>query len=324
MKKQNLIRVSIAAVCFSVLMLACKKDSTTNSNSAPATTDLQTSTDDQAMASDENDAVSNDATASVTAYSPSARIFSDPNAGSGSRVNGDSAVCDASVVFDTTGTTKMLTVTYNGTNCLGNRTRTGTITISEPKGVYWKNAGATISITIQNLTITRIRDGKSIIINGFKTITNTSGGLLTDLATRGTITHDISDSLTIAYDKGDARVWMVSKNRVFTYANGIVITTTGTHSDGTNSDIAEWGSNRFGVSYSSRITVAKEHSQSCDFRLVSGQNTFTRGDNFTAVVTYGLDATGNPVTSCPSGNFYAQVAWTYKPTGKTGTFLFQY
>jgi hypothetical protein len=239
------------------------------------------------------------------------------------RVEGDSPVCDATLSFDTTGDIKKLTITYNGTKCWGNRTRTGTVVISEPKGVHWKDAGAVVSIAIQNLTITRAIDGKSVVINGKKTITNTSGGLLIELANHGPVIHDISDSLSIACDKGLARTWNVSKHRVFVYDNGIKMTTTGTHSDGTNNDIAEWGTNRFGVSYSTRITVPKVITQFCGFRLIRGQDTFSRGDNFTATVTYGLDASGNPITSC-AGNLYAKLAWVYTPSGQTGTFLFQY
>lgn len=323
MKTTHVIRIGLVAACFSFLV-ACKKDNAA-SNTAPATTDLQTSTDDQAMASNENDAVSDDATAALTSSSTFSRVFADANAsGAGMRADGDSPICDATLSFDTTGSTKSLTITYNGTNCWGNRTRTGTITVSEAKATHWKDTGAVVTITIQNLTITRVADGKSIVINGKKKITNTSGGLLTDLAIHGPVVHDISDTLSITFDKGAVRTWNVSKHRVFTYDNGVKLSTTGTHSDGVHSDVAEWGTNRFGVSFASRITVPKVITQSCAFRLVSGQDTFTRGDNFSAVVTYGLDATGQPVTSCPMGYFYAKVEWTYIPTGKTGNFLFPY
>jgi hypothetical protein len=323
MKTTHVIRISLVALSFS-LVLACKKDNA-SSNATPATANLQVSSDDQTMASNENDAVSNDVSASLESNGSFSRVFADGNISAASmRADGDSPVCDAALSFDTTGLTKTLTITYNGTNCWGNRTRTGTVVISEPKGVHWKDVGAAVTISIHNLTITRVADGKSIAVNGVKTITNTSGGLLITLANHGPITHDISDSLSIACDKGTVRTWNVSKHRVFVYDNGVKLTTTGTHSDGTYNDIAEWGADRFGVSYSSRITVPKVITQFCGFRLIKGQDTFTRVDHFSAVVTYGLDASGNAVTSCPSGNFYAQVAWTYIPTSTTGTFLFKY
>jgi hypothetical protein len=324
MKTTHAIRVSFVVLSFSLLVASCKKESSP-AKDTPATVELQTSTDDQALASNENDAVSNDVSASLESNTAYARVFADANAQSASmRVDGDSPVCDATLSYDTSGSTKKLTITYNGTNCWGNRKRTGTVVISEAKAVHWKDTGAVVTIAIQNLTITRVIDGKSIVINGKKTITNTSGGLLYTLANHGPVTHDFTDSLSIVCDKGLARTWNVAKHRVFVYDNGIKMTTTGTHSDGTNSDIAEWGTNRFGIAYTTRITVPKVITQSCSFRLVKGQDTFTRGDNFTAVVTYGLDASGNAVTSCPTGNFYAKVAWTYTPTSSTGTFSFPY
>jgi hypothetical protein len=325
MKTNLFIKISLIALSFSLVFVACKKDNNASTAVTPATADLQTSTDDQTMASNENDVITNDVNTSVESGGSFSRVFADPNAGdAGLRVDGVFPICDATLTYDTTGATKSLIITYNGGNCAGNRTRTGTVVISEAKGVHWKNAGAIVTISIQNLKITRNRDGKSIVINGTKKITNTSGGLLVNLGTSAPITHDIVDTLSVTFDNGSARSWNVSKHRVFNYDNGIKITSTGTHSDGTNNDIAEWGTNRFGVAFSSRITAPKIISQACDFRLISGQNTFTRNDKFQAVVTYGLDVNGNPVTLCPTGSFYAKVDWTYLPTGKTGSYLFQY
>jgi hypothetical protein len=324
MKTTHVICLGLLACSFS-LFIACKKDAAGSSNQTPSTTELQTSSDDQTMTSNENDALSNDVSASLESNGSYARAFADANMSSASmRTDGDSPVCDATLSYDTSGEAKILTITYNGNNCWGNRTRTGTVTISEPKGVHWKDMGATVTITISNLTITRVADGKSIVINGVKKITNTSGGLLINLANSAPVTHDISDSTTITFDKGAVRTFYVSKHRVFVYDNGIKMTTTGTHSDGTNSDIAEWGTNRYGVSFSSRITVPKVITQYCSYKLIHGENTFTRGDKFMAIVTYGLDANGLPITSCTSGNIYAKVVWTYLPNGATGSFLVQY
>src|SRR5450432_1411518 len=138
MKTTHVIRICFVAASFSLFM-ACKKDNASTS-STPATTDLQTSTDDQTMSSNENDAVSNDISASLESNGSYSRVFVDANASDASmRVDGDSPVCDATLAFDTSGLTKTLTITYNGTNCWGNRTRTGTVVISEPKGVHWKD-----------------------------------------------------------------------------------------------------------------------------------------------------------------------------------------
>ena len=322
MKTSNLFRITLLAACIA-LVFACKKDNQSSSNNA-SNANVQTSADDQTMASNEDEAVSNDATAALSANVSIAGSSMSPVVKSGSSVlGGDIGICDATVSFDTTGDTKTVTITYNGTNCWGNRTRTGTVTISIPKGVHWRDQGAVVTINV-DLTISRKRDGKSIVIKGTKTITNTTGGLLIDLASLGNIAHDISSTFTITFDNGTQRSWNVSKHRVFTYDNGIVITTTGTHNDGTNPDVAEWGTNRFGVAFESRITAPKVIAQSCDFRLTSGENTITRGDNITAVITYGLDSSGNPVTSCPSGDYYAKLVWTNSATNKTYTYIFPY
>jgi hypothetical protein len=163
-----------------------------------------------------------------------------------------------------------------------------------------------------------VSDGKTIILNGTRTMTNVSGGSLTQLATLSSIVHTVYDSLSITFADNLVRSWQVSKQRVFIYNNGIVMTTTGTHSDGVNTNVAEWGTNRFGTAFESLITVPKIFRQDCNFRLVSGQNVILRSDSLNSTITYGLDASGN-VTSCPgSGNYYLEVIWTF-PNGKSTT-----
>jgi hypothetical protein len=286
--------------------------------------------------SNESDIISNDANTALNGQSDfsgslSSSASADGNtvvngvngtAGVSGLVNVHQLICDATVTYDTANGQRIITIVYDGTNCWGNRTRTGTVTISIPKGQHWKDAGATAAITIADLKISRVRDGKSIVLNGTKTITNVSGGLLKDLATLQTITHTIQGSLTIGFDNGTTRTWNVSKQRVFTYNNGIVITTTGTYSDGTDNDIAEWGTNRFNETFKSLISAPKVIRQDCDFRLVSGQNTVIT-DKGTSVITYGLDANGDP-TGCPgTGNYYFKLVFTGK-NGKVYTIIWPY
>ena len=232
-------------------------------------------------------------------------------------------ICDATVTYDTANNQRVITIVYDGTKCWGNRTRTGTIVITMPVSQHWKDAGATATVNIQALKITRLRDEKSIVLNGTKTIVNVSGGLLKDLAGLQTITHSINGSLKIDFNNGTSRTWNVSKQRVFTYDNGIVITTTGTYSDGTNNNIAEWGTDRFGDSFTSLISVPKVIRQDCDYRLVSGQNTVLLSKG-TAVITYGLDSNGDP-TGCPGldGTYYFKLVYTAN-NGKVYTIIWPY
>jgi hypothetical protein len=315
-------RLAIVTIAFSSLIFACSKDNNSSSTSNQST--VQTQSDDQAMVSNESDMMGNDANAalssqiSINGASASAlrsgfvavNGFNEQTQTLGTTDN--SLICDASVVTDTTVNPRTITITYNGTNCWGNRTRTGTVIISIATGVHWKDQGAVVNIAVQNLKITRMSDNKTITINGSRVMTNVSGGSMTDLANLQSITHTLSDQFSITFADNLVRSWQVAKQRVFTYNNGIVMTTTGMHSDGTYSNVAEWGTNRFGTAFESLITVPKVFRQDCDFRLVSGQNKILRSDSLNSTITYGLDASGAP-TGCPgSGNYYLDVVWTFK------------
>jgi hypothetical protein len=334
--KANLIRRMALAICLlsCISIYSCQKSNSASQDSS--STNLSTTADDQQQVSNESDIISNDAntalngqsdfsgsTSSTASLSGNTEVNStDAVTGLSSLVNVHQLICDATITYDTSNNQRVITIVYDGTNCWGNRTRSGKVIITLPLGQHWKDAGATVNIVIDELKITRLRDGKSIVINGNKTITNVSGGLLKDLATLETITHTITGTMSIDFDNGTTRAWNVSKQRVFTYNNGIVITTTGTYSDGTYNDIAEWGLNRLGESFKSLISEPKVIRQDCDFRLVSGQNTVIT-DKGTSVITYGLDMNGNP-TGCPgSGTYYYKLVWT-GVNGKTYTVIRPY
>src|SRR6185503_13416176 len=114
---------------------------------------------------------------------------------SGSGVTGrfegiQGTICDATVTMDLVSNPRTITITYDGTVCSGAfHKRQGVVVISMAQDVQWKNQGAAVTVTFQNLKITRLRDNKSITINGAQTYTNVSGGLLVNLQALGTITH---------------------------------------------------------------------------------------------------------------------------------------
>lgn len=291
--------LSLTAIVFSLSLLftACKKDS---SAAVDYTDESSAQADDQSRFSTEEDAVANDANLSLEATSGF----------TGRTYDIQSIICDATVVVDTTSNPRTITITYNGSNCLGTRTRTGAIVISMAQGVRWKNAGAVVNVTFQNLKVTRVSDNKSITINGTQTYTNVSGGLLINLPVLGTITHTITSSnMSVTFDNASQRSWQVARQRVFSYSNGGAITTTGTHTEGSTTRIAEWGSNRFGHTFTTAIVEPLVIRQDCSMRLVSGKVEHSTS-LFNASVTFGLDATGNP-TSCPgTGTYYMKIMWT--------------
>ena len=325
MKLKNLYRPLIVITMAGMLFVACKKSSSTD-NSNTSDVDVQTQSDDQSRVSSENDAVTNDVN---TTMNDQASVT-----GSGTATRGDvqtdgaygvkSLICDATVTVDTSNSTRTITITYNGgTNCGMTRTRTGVVTISIPAGVKWSDKGAVVTVSIQNLKITRIIDGKSITINGTHTYTNVSGGSLTNLPTLGSITHTVtSDDMTITFDGGAQRAWHIARQRVYSYVDGIVVTESGLHTDGSTSGITEWGTNRFGNSFETVFTVPVVVSQSCNWRLTAGQIEIIR-PAVTVTLTLGLDSSGN-ATGCPGdGTYYFKLVWV-GAGGKTYTFILPY
>ena len=303
--KKNVL--SLLALSLLVGFAACKKDASPNNS-----TEMATHSDDQSRVESETDAAANDADLVIES---SAAI-------TGRYQGTQGVICDATVDVNLASDPRTITITYDGTNCLGNRTRTGKVIISAAQNVQWKNAGAAVTVTFQNLKITRVIDNKSITLNGALTYTNVSGGLLVNLASLNSITHSITSSgLTITFDNGSQRSWQVAKQRVFTYNNGAVITTTGTHTDGNATGIAEWGTNRFGVAFATSIMEPLVVRQDCNFRLTSGKVKHTT-TGVTATATFGLNANGEP-TSCPAGAYYCKVIWN-GPNGNSLTAIFPY
>jgi len=298
---KKVIIVSMGLLLSSAVMFTSCKKTSNNNNTAEIATESQVQSDDQASVATQTDETTTDASTVVE------NVIAISGRGP---LNYFTPPCNAAIAYDTLNAAKTITITYNGLNCIGTLLRTGVVTISIPAGVEWKNAGAQLTITSTNLKITRVRDQKSITINGSEVITNVTGGLLRNLASIGTVTHTITSAgITITFDNGTQRSWQVAKQRVFTYNNGVVITTTGTHTEGTTTGISEWGTNRFGNAFVTQITDPMVIRQDCNFRLTSGHVKHSKLLR-TVDVTFGLDATGNP-TSCPgTGTYYMKIVWT--------------
>ncbi len=296
MKKQ-ICYLLVATLSTGLFFASCKKSDSNNSSSTD--TEAQVQSDDQARFSNETDAVANDANAALensgTSYSERPSV--PPLA----------KACDFTVAVDTISSPRTITITYSG-NCLGDRSRSGVVILSFQPGFRWRNPGASYTITYQNVKITRGRDNKSITLNGVKTITNISGGTLRNLSLSTTpVVHEVkSTGMSITFDDGSQRTWQLAKRRTFTYDNGIVISIAGISTEGEG--IAEWGTNRFGKPFTCTYLQPLVIKQGCGFRLVSGQVKHTNAER-TTTTTFGLDASGNPVSSCPAGSFYFKIQW---------------
>lgn len=287
---------------------ACKK-SDNNDNSS----ETKTHAEDQNQVSQQLSALANEASLSIES-SPSF---------SGRQQQPQFVICDATITYDSTSNPRKITITYDGSiTCHPGWSRTGSVVLSMAQGVQWKNPGATITATYQNVKLTRTLDNKSITINGSHNLTNVSGGLLYNLASLQTITHTLSSNgMSLKFDDNTQRTWQIARKHVFTYSNGIVTTISGNHTNGGNTNIAEWGTNRFGNDFTTSITSPLVFRQDCNFRLTAGE---VKHEGFgTATAKFGLDANGNPA-SCPGlGLYYMKLSWT-GPGGNTFSSIWPY
>ena len=305
--KQNMHFLQLFSLALLLSFTACKKDN--HSVTEKDDPEISVHADDEAFFTSETDAVVSDANLVLDAGSVSPR-------------HQDNIICDASIAVDLLNNPQTITISFNGGECLGSRTREGIIVLSAPTGTQWKNAGASFKIEYKDFKVTRKRDKKSITINGEQTFTNVSGGLLVQLSSLESITHTVSSTgLNVAFNNGGKRSWQVAQQRVFTYDNGIVVAVSGTHTKSNDNTIAVWGTNRFGSAFTSATTDPLVIRQDCNFRLTSGAIQHTVG-SITATATFGLDAGGNPV-SCPSGNYYYKLVWA-GPNGNSVTAMVAY
>jgi len=290
---------TLSLILFTIILFtACKKD---DSNGGPGENEeVSAAVSDESQVTSEVDNIALDAGLAIE-YEPTF---------SGNNGVLDQIICDATVEYSTSTDPMTITITYNGSNCGGGRSRTGSIVLSMVKGTEWKTAGSFFTVTFNDLKITKTSTNKSITITGTHKITNVSGGLLINLVTESPVIHTItSEDMKVSFDNGTARNWNVAKQRVYTYDNGGVITITGTHTEGDETGIAEWGTSRGGRAFKSTIVTPLIVKQSCNFRVTGGSVKHSN-EAFSAVVTFGLNAGGEAIDCPGTGNYFYKIVWT--------------
>lgn len=297
----NLRPLSLASLAMLLLIASCKKEAQSSDTDTQLSAEMQTHADDYNSVTNNVDEADNDASLAVEASA----TFSGKIGG----VTGLNGACGTTVVSDTTVSPRTITITYNGNNCAGTHYRTGSILVTALKDMRWKNAGAAITITFQNLKLRRLSDNKTITLNGTQTITNVSGGLLINLPNLQTIVHTITSSnMSITFDDNTQRNWNIARKRTFSFDNGLVLRISGIGTVGSATNVAEWGTNRLGHAFATAISEPLTFRQDCEGRLTSGQ---IRHEGVgSSVVTFGLNANGE-ATACPrAGHYYYKLTWT--------------
>jgi len=316
------------------VLFSCKKSNSSGSSSTETSTQVATSSDDVSRTSTESDAAFDDVNTAMSAQTSVTGANMTPALHSGIQTLGgpgnadtvETNICDAVVTVDTVDNPRTITITYNGNNCAMSRTRTGSVVISFAAGTIWRTAGAVVTVTFNNLAITRLSDNKTITFNGTHTYTNVSGGSLLSLPNNpgDTIIHTITSSnMSVTFDDGSKATWNVARQRAYTYNDGYVITQTGIHTSGTLTNISMWGTDRYGNAFTVDILQPYVVTLSCSWLLTGGEVQLSL-PNVTATVSYGLNSTG-VATGCPvSGYYYYEVSADFTASGKVYSAILPY
>ena len=311
---QTTLRIlSVFALATIMGISSCKKDESPEQepDQPDVATQIAVHSNDQNRVSSDMDMVVNDIIEKLEETSS----FS-------GKQSGPTSICNALAVADTANSIWKITINYTGNNCANTHHRSGVVVVSMPANTRWKNAGATITVAYQNLVVKRLSDNNSIKLNGAFSLTNQNGGLLVNLPALNNITHLLSSTgITITFDNNTQRVWQVARKKVFTYQNGIALTVHGNHTIGTNTQVTEWGINRYGNAFTTSITQPIVIRQDCSMRVTAGE---IKHEGFaTATATFGLNASGAP-TGCPvSSNYFMRLVWT-PPNGNAQSIILPY
>ncbi|MBL7699773.1 MAG: hypothetical protein JNK79_16520 [Chitinophagaceae bacterium] len=308
--KLKLVSIFSLVFFFSVILFtSCKKDDNSKTNNESE--EVSTAVSDESLVTSELDAIALDAGTAIE--------YEGSFSGNNSVV--EQIICDATVEFNASSDPMTITINYDGSNCGNGRSRTGSIVLSMVKGTEWKTEGASFTVTFNNLKITKTATNKSITITGTHTYTNVSGGLLVHLANEGPIIHTVtSEDMKISFDNGTARSWNIAKQRVYTYDNGAVLTISGLHTEGDELMVAEWGTNRAGISFTTSTVSPVVVKQSCNFRVTGGAVKHST-NGYSAIATFGLNANGESIDCPGSGSYYYKVVWAGRNGGSLSLIL---
>ena len=188
-----------------------------------------------------------------------------------------------------------------------------------PISTKWSDAGAVLNVNYKGLKVTRVRDNKTITLDGEVNLTNISGGRISEIFMKQLVHTIHSSSMKITFADGVKRMWQLSVRRTYSFDNGLVITSVGDKNAGNKTGISAAGTTRAGRQFVTMIVEPMIIRQDCYFRIVSAKLYQEQGENLT--IRFGLNELGEPV-SCPVGAYYLQVSYSANSASKP--FLFPY
>jgi hypothetical protein len=225
--------------------------------------------------------------------------------------------------IDSLSTKGAIKITYSGVGEDPNKSRSGVITLTRlTASIPWRYQGSVYRIDFTNYMTTKVATGKSITLNGYKIFTNVNGGRLSDLYNYSlpnpTLVFRAKGNLTITFDDGTKRDWFVARKTTYvrTGSGSNYIIDMKVEGDSLYkgiSNVVEGGTNRNNEAFYNVISTPFEVRSNCAYGklLIAGVRQHY-GDR-TYTMTFGLDASGNPLTSgaCPTTRTF-RIDWTGK------------
>jgi hypothetical protein len=231
----------VTSIIFATIILttSCKKDKEKLDEGA-----INLATDEAAIDEESHQLVDDGSTAMECNNISNARI------GKLFRICG----ADSAIVADDYKSAKIY---YNNSvSCDGNRKRTGILDIVLSKGNAWKDQGSEITISTQNITITRLKDLKVVSIKGTHIVKNLNGGTLVDvLLSNQTLKHEITAvGMQVSLENGSqVRTWNAHRyHTIYKNSNGLEIKIEGADPNG----VALNGTSAKGDNFVTTITQA--------------------------------------------------------------------
>ncbi len=321
-KKLSWLLLVTVVIVSSVAIVSCKKtienitNSVDNTNAASA----KTQSADASLVNPEMEQTDNDVDNVV---STSAKMC-----GAGNIFTNTTNVLPPDVTVDATTSKQTLTITFNGTLYGGCRKRTGTITVDLNNASRWIDSGAVLHYTFTNFKVVNTCTNKTITINGYRELTNLSGGNFFTLTTFKTLklTHKIRGNYSLAFTDAsgntDSANWNVARNTTITYSNPTyTVLTSGDTTISGIQQVESYGTTRNGSSYTTAFTTSIMSNTTCGLWKPTAGVVAHKVGLFAFGVQYGVDSTGTQVLSGCAG--YYKISW---PTvaGTTATAIIPY
>lgn len=289
--------------------------------------DGQASADNRTVQS-ENDAAINDVNTEISNNS-----LLRGRTSNGASINSVLGITTAGYTIDTTGVhLGTIKINYDGTT-ISNRSRTGSIRLTiqnYAQGKRWKDVGCVLQVDYLAYKITRASDSKSVQFDGTQLLTNVTGDGWWELLitkTKSSIATSVTGSnLNVLFEDGKTAVYNINRKFTYTFPNNILTCTgEGIGSSGGLNNLENYGTTRDGDAFTSEVSTPIVWNLTCGWWAPIQGKAIIKVDSkdFSLDCTFGVDATGNPVTvglnQCPYG---WKVEWSYK--NKTSKKIFGY